>query len=214
MASEGLTPELLLKAYAAGVFPMAESRNDSGVFWVDPRARGIIPIPGFHVSRSLRRRILSGVYTVTVDRAVADVVRMCAARTETWISHRIEALYLALFEMGRAHSIETWRGNRLVGGVYGVALGGAFFGESMFSREVDASKVALCYLVDRLRYGGFTLFDTQFITDHLATLGAIEIPRDDYHERLREALRLRADFNAPGKLPSPQALIQRMTHTS
>jgi leucyl/phenylalanyl-tRNA--protein transferase len=214
MASDGLTPELLLKAYAAGVFPMAEARSDTGVFWVDPRARGIIPITGFHVSRSLRRRILSGLYTVTVDRAFGDVVRMCAARSETWISHRIEALYVALHGMGRAHSVETWHDNRLVGGVYGVALGGAFFGESMFSREVDASKVALCYLVDRLRYGGFTLFDTQFITDHLASLGAIEVPRDDYHARLREALRIRADFGAPGALPSPQALMQRMTHTS
>jgi leucyl/phenylalanyl-tRNA--protein transferase len=214
MASDGLTPELLLKAYAAGVFPMAESRDDAGVFWVDPRARGIIPITGFHVSRSLRRRILSGQYTVTVDSAFADVVRMCAARSETWISHRIEALYLKLHDMGRAHSIETWQGKRLVGGVYGVALGGAFFGESMFSREVDASKVALCYLVDRLRYGGFTLFDTQFITDHLATLGAIEISRDEYHERLQDALKIKADFDAPGKLPSPQAVMQRMTQTS
>jgi leucyl/phenylalanyl-tRNA--protein transferase len=214
MSADGLTPELLLKAYAAGVFPMAEARDDTGVFWVDPRARGIIPITGFHVSRSLRRRILSGRYTVTVDSAFADVVRMCAARSETWISHRIEALYLKLHDMGRAHSIETWQGKRLVGGVYGVALGGAFFGESMFSREVDASKVALCYLVDRLRYGGFTLFDTQFITDHLATLGAIEISRDEYHERLQDALKIRADFDAPGKLPSPQAVMQRMTHTS
>jgi len=214
MGSNGLTPEILLRAYSAGVFPMAEARDDPGVFWVDPRTRGIIPLTGFRVSRSLRRRILSGTYDVTVDRAFRDVVRGCASRSETWINHRIEALYSGLHRMGRAHSTEVWRDGRLVGGVYGVALGGAFFGESMFSRETDASKVALCYLVDRVRCAGFTLFDTQFITDHLISLGAIEIPRDAYHERLAQALRIRTDFDAPGPLPSPQALMQRMTHTS
>jgi leucyl/phenylalanyl-tRNA--protein transferase len=214
MASDGLTPELLLKAYAAGVFPMADARDDPEVFWVDPRSRGIFPLTGFHVSRSLRRRILRGPFQVTLDRAFADVVRLCSSRPETWISHRIEALYIHLFAMGRAHSVEVWKEGRLVGGVYGVAIGGAFFGESMFSRETDASKIALCYLVDRLRNAGFTLFDTQFITPHLASLGAVEISRDDYHRRLGEALNIRADFDAPGPLPSPQALMQRMTHTS
>jgi leucyl/phenylalanyl-tRNA--protein transferase len=214
MASDGLTPEILLRAYSAGVFPMAEARDDPGVFWVDPRARGIIPLTGFRVSRSLRRRILSGTFDVTVDRAFRDVVRCCASRPETWINHRIEALYLGLHRMRRAHSMEVWRNGRLVGGVYGVTLGGAFFGESMFSRETDASKVALCYLVDRVRCAGFTLFDTQFITDHLLSLGAVEIPRDAYHERLAEALRVRTDFDAPGPLPGPQALMQRMTQTS
>lgn len=214
MAPDGLTPELLLRAYAAGVFPMAEARDDPGVFWVDPRMRGIIPLNGFHVSRSLRRRILSGGFAVTLDRAFAEVVRACADRPETWINHRIEALYLRLHRMGRAHSVEIWRDGRLVGGVFGVALGGAFFGESMFSRETDASKVALCYLVDRVRCAGFTLFDTQFITEHLASLGAVELARDAYHEKLAEALKIRADFDAPGPLPSPQALMQRMTQTS
>jgi leucyl/phenylalanyl-tRNA--protein transferase len=214
MGSDGLTPEILLRAYSAGVFPMAEARDDPGVFWVDPRARGIIPLTGFRVSRSLRRRILSEAFEVTVDRAFRDVVRGCASRSETWINHRIEALYLGLHRMGRAHSMEVWRDGRLAGGVYGVTLGGAFFGESMFSRETDASKVALCYLVDRVRCAGFTLFDTQFITDHLQSLGAVEITRNVYHGKLAEALRVRTDFNAPGPLPSPQALMQRMTHTS
>lgn len=214
MQADRLTPELLLRAYAAGVFPMAEGRDDPGVFWVEPRMRGIIPLNGFHVSRSLRRRILSGRFDVTVDRAFRDVVRSCAARPETWINHRIEGLYLRLHRMGRAHSIEVWTEGRLAGGIYGVALGGAFFGESMFSRETDASKVALCYMVDRVRCAGFALFDTQFITEHLASLGAIEISRDDYHDRLGEALKIRADFNAPGPLPSRQTLMQRMTQTS
>jgi leucyl/phenylalanyl-tRNA---protein transferase len=214
MGSDGLTPEILLRAYSAGVFPMAEARDDPGVFWVDPHSRGIIPLMGFRVSRSLRRRILSGVFDVTVDRAFRDVVRGCASRPETWINHRIEALYQGLYRMGRAHSMEVWRDGRLAGGVYGVALGGAFFGESMFSRESDASKVALCYLVDRVRCAGFTLFDTQFVTDHLLSLGAVEIPRDVYHGKLAEALQVRTDFDAPGRLPSPQALMQRMTQTS
>ena len=214
MQADGLTPDLLLRAYASGVFPMSEARDDHGVFWVEPRMRGVIPLNGFHVSRSLRRRILSGRFDVTVDTAFRDVVRACAAREETWINHRIEGLYLRLHRMGRAHSVEAWREGRLVGGIYGVALGGAFFGESMFSREADASKVTLCYLVDRVRCAGFTLFDTQFITDHLASLGAVEITRDNYHDCLAEALRIRADFKMPGPLPSPQALMQRMTHTS
>jgi leucyl/phenylalanyl-tRNA--protein transferase len=214
MQADGLTPELLLRAYAAGVFPMAEGRDDPGVFWVEPRMRGVIPLTGFHVSRSLRRRILSNRFDMTVDKAFRDVVRACASRPETWINHRIEGLYLRLHRMGRAHSVEAWRDGKLAGGIYGVALGGAFFGESMFSREADASKVALCYLIDRVRCAGFTLFDTQFITDHLASLGALEISRDDYHDRLAEALKVRADFRAPGPLPSPQALMQRMTHTS
>jgi leucyl/phenylalanyl-tRNA--protein transferase len=214
MQADGLTPDLLLRAYASGVFPMADSREDPGVFWVEPRMRGVIPLNGFRVSRSLRRRILSGRFDLTVDKTFRNVVRACAAREETWINHRIEGLYLRLHRMGRAHSVEAWREGRLVGGIYGVALGGAFFGESMFSREADASKVALCYLVDRVRCAGFTLFDTQFITDHLASLGAVEISRDDYQDRLAEALRVRADFRIPGPLPSPQTLMQRMTHTS
>ncbi len=214
MKSNGLTPELLLRAYSAGVFPMAESRDDSEVFWVDPRARGIIPLNGFHISRTLRRKILSGRFEITLDQAFEDVVEGCATRAETWINHRIQGLYLDLHAMGRAHSIEVWSNKELAGGIYGVAIGGAFFGESMFSRVTDASKVALAYMVDRVRNAGFALFDTQFITDHLASLGAVEISREDYHARLAEALNIHADFDLPGSLPSPQTLVQRMTHTS
>ena len=209
-----LTPDLLLRAYAAGVFPMAESRDDPEVFWVDPQLRGIIPLDGFHISRSLRRAILRKNYTIRTDTDFAGVLRGCADRDETWISETIFALYLALHEQGFAHSLEVWDGDELIGGVYGVALGGAFFGESMFSRRTDASKIALAYLVDRLREGGFTLFDTQFLTAHLASLGGIEISRKDYRERLAEALQLDADFDRAGPPPDPHSLIQRMTQTS
>jgi len=214
MTEMSLTPELLLRAYAAGVFPMAESRDDPNVFWVDPRARGIIPLNKFHMSRSLRRTILSGRYTVTLNTAFADVVEGCAERPETWINHHIQRLYLELHGMKRAHSVEVWEGAELVGGIYGVAVGGAFFGESMFSRRRDTSKIALAYMVDRVRNAGFALFDTQFITDHLASLGAVEIKREAYHRKLAEALKIRADFFLPGPLPSPQLLVQRMTQTS
>ena len=199
-----VTPDLLLRAYAAGVFPMAERREDPEIFWVDPRRRGVLPIEGFHVSRSLRRRILRGGYGTSVDRDFAGVLRGCADRPETWINERIEQLYLALFEAGYAHSQEVWQGGELVGGVYGVALGGAFFGESMFSRRPDASKVALAYLTARLRRGGFTLFDTQFTTPHLISLGAEEIARAAYHRRLRDALRSPAAFDPLALEPTPE----------
>ena len=214
MEQRRLTPDLLLRAYAAGVFPMAESRDDPEVFWVDPSDRGTLPLDGFHMSRSLRRRIRSGVFEVSVDRAFEAVVDGCADRPETWINATIRALYADLFHLGRAHSIEVWAGDGLAGGIYGVALGGAFFGESMFSRRADASKVALAYLVDRLRQAGFTLFDTQFITGHLASLGAVEVPREAYRAMLGEALSVHADFDAPGALPAPQVMLQRMTQTS
>ena len=204
-----VTPDLLLRAYAAGVFPMAERRDDPEIFWVDPRRRGVLPIEGFHVSRSLRRRILSGRFGTSVDRDFAGVLRGCAERSETWINGRIETLYLALFEAGYAHSQEVWEGGELVGGVYGVALGGAFFGESMFSRRTDASKVALAFLTERLRRGGFTLFDTQFTTPHLVSLGAEEIARADYHRRLREALRAAAAFDPLAPEPAPQEVVRR-----
>lgn len=213
MADE-ITPELLLQAYAAGIFPMAESRNDPVLHWVDPHHRGILPLDGFHISRSLRRRILSGQFRVTVNQAFAAVVDSCADRPETWINSKIRTLYLALNEMGFAVSLEVWEGEALVGGVYGVTLGAAFFGESMFSRRTDASKVALAYLVDRLRAGHFTLFDTQFLTPHLASLGGVEISRLDYRRRLATALRARADFDAQGAVPTPQDLVQRSTQTS
>ncbi|MEM1066480.1 MAG: leucyl/phenylalanyl-tRNA--protein transferase [Pseudomonadota bacterium] len=209
-----LTPELLLQAYASGIFPMAERRDDDEVFWVDPHERGVMPLDGFHISRSLRRTIRSGRFTVTVDRDFEGVIDGCADRPETWINPTIRRLYAALFRRGRAHSLEVWEDAGLVGGVYGVSLGAAFFGESMFSRRTDASKVALAYLVDRLRQGGFVLFDAQFLTAHLASLGAIEIPRTDYRARLDAALAARGDFTGAGPVPTPQTLLQRMTQTS
>ena len=218
-----VTPDLLLRAYAAGVFPMAERRDDPDLFWVDPRRRGVLPLGRFHVSRSLRRRILRGGYGTSVDRDFAGVLRGCAARPETWINERIETLYLSLHAAGYAHSQEVWQGGELVGGVYGVALGAAFFGESMFSRRPDASKVALAFLTERLRRGGFTLFDTQFVTPHLISLGAEEIARARYHRLLRQALALPAAFDPLASEPSPeeaaridprQDVVQRSTHRS
>lgn len=209
-----ITPALLLQAYAAGIFPMAEGRDTAEIHWVDPRRRGIFPIDGFHISRSLRRRILSGVFSVTTDRAFDAVIEGCAAREETWINAEIHALYAALFEMGHAHSVEVWKDGALVGGVYGVTLGAAFFGESMFSTATDASKVALAYLICRLKQGGFTLFDTQFLTDHLASLGAIEITRLAYHHRLARAIATPADFDAQGPVPAPHFVVQCNSQTS
>nr|WP_256439135.1 leucyl/phenylalanyl-tRNA--protein transferase [Rubellimicrobium arenae] len=189
-----MTPELLLSAYRQGIFPMAESRSDPDVFWVDPRQRGIFPLDGFRVSRSLARTLKRGTYRVSFDTAFDAVVQGCADRAETWISGTIAALYSALFAHGRAHSAEVWQERDLVGGVYGVAIGAAFFGESMFSRRTDASKVALFHLIEHLRAGGFKLFDTQFLTPHLASLGAIEVSRGTYRALLAEALRQQATF--------------------
>ncbi|MEQ3750248.1 MAG: leucyl/phenylalanyl-tRNA--protein transferase [Celeribacter sp.] len=211
---QGLTPELLLQGYASGIFPMSESRDDPEIFWVEPRKRGVLPLDGFHMSRSLARTIRRDIFTIRTDQDFEGVLHGCAAREETWINTPIRALYGALFDSGHAHSLEVYAGDTLVGGVYGVTLGGAFFGESMFSHQRDASKVALAYLVDRLRRGGFSLFDTQFITPHLASLGGQEIPRSRYITRLRTALEQVADFNAGGPIPSGQELVQRSTHTS
>ena len=209
----GVTPELLLRAYAAGVFPMAESRHDPGLHWVDPPRRGILPPDGFRMSRSLRRRLLRAPWTVRTDTAFAAVVAACADRPETWINGPIFDLSCALHRLGHAHSVEVWEGEALVGGVYGVALGGAFFAESMFSRRPDASKAALAWLTDRLRAGGFALCDTQFLTPHLASLGGVEVGRAAYRRRLAAALELRADFTAPA-LPDAQELVQRIAQTS
>ncbi len=214
MSHADLTPELLLSGYAAGIFPMAEHRDDDAVFWVDPQRRGVIPLDGFHISRSLAKRMRAGRYTVTTDRAFADVVTGCAARPETWINATIFDLYAALHANGRAHSVEVWEDAELVGGVYGVTLGAAFFGESMFSHRTDVSKLALTYLVDRLRQGGFRLFDAQFQTDHLRSLGAIEISRAAYRKRLHDALSQEADFHRQGPIPSAQDVIQRNAQTS
>lgn len=208
-----ISPELLLHGYAIGVFPMAEHRDDPEIFWVDPKRRGVMPLDGFHISRSLARRMRRGGYRVTIDRDFTGVLEGCADRAETWINDEIRALYHELFRLGHAHSLEVWEGDALIGGVYGVVLGAAFFGESMFSRRTDASKIALAYLVDRLRQGGFRLFDTQFLTEHLASLGAIEIPRAQYHRQLRQAIEMRADFTGP-PIPTAQEVIQRSTQTS
>ena len=187
-----LTPEILLRAYAEGLFPMAERRGDPTLYWVSPEKRGVIPLDAFHVPHRLARTVRSGRFTVTADHAFRDVMLACAApapgREESWINAEILRLYTALHVGGHAHSIECWQGGALVGGLYGVRLGGAFFGESMFSRERDASKVALVHLVDALKRGGFTLLDTQFITGHLARFGAIEIPRQQYLAKLHDAL--------------------------
>jgi leucyl/phenylalanyl-tRNA---protein transferase len=209
-----ITPQLLLQAYAAGIFPMSEGRDDPNLFWVEPKRRGIIPLDGFHISRSLARRIRQNPFEIRINSDFAGVVAACADRDETWINAEITALYSALHEEGFAHSLELWQGRDLVGGVYGVALGAAFFGESMFSRARDASKIALAYLVARLNAGAFTLFDVQFTTPHLIRLGAIEISRIDYHKRLDAALEKRADFKAGGALFTPQNVLQRNTHTS
>jgi leucyl/phenylalanyl-tRNA---protein transferase len=209
-----LTPDLLLRAYASGIFPMAEARDSPEVHWIDPRRRGIIPLDRFHISRSLRRRLLRGGFEVRIDYDFGAVVAACADREETWINAQIAALYLDLHGRDRAHSVEVWIDNQLAGGVYGVVLGAAFFGESMFSRRTDASKIALAYLVDRLRQGGFTLFDTQFLTAHLARLGAIEINRTEYRRRLADALERDADFDPAGPVSDPQDVVQRITQTS
>jgi len=183
-----LDPRLLLQGYASGVFPMADSRDAEDLFWVEPRQRAIIPVDGFHVSRSLRRTLRSGRFTATLDRDFAGVIAGCADREETWINGPIERAMLALHGSGFAHSVEVWSEGDLVGGVYGVKLGRAFFGESMFSRRTDASKVALAWLVARLKAGNFTLLDCQFMTAHLASLGAVSVSRKDYVALLSAAL--------------------------
>lgn len=198
-----LTPEILLSAYAAGIFPMAESADDPELFWVDPRRRGVLPLDAFHVPRRLRRVVRHGAFAIRCDTAFEAVMRGCAETTEkrpnTWINDKIVHLYAALFARGAAHSVEAWRDGHLAGGLYGVSLGAAFFGESMFSRVTDASKVALVHLAARLRLGGYHLLDTQFLTPHLAQFGGIEISRARYHRLLAAALAYRASF--PAVLP-------------
>jgi len=196
-----VTPDLVLRAYAAGVFPMAESRGSERMYWLDPALRGVLPLDdGFHLPRRLKRTALSARFEVTADRDFAGVIRGCAepapGRTDTWINDEIEWLFCELHRRGRAHSVEAWIDGRLVGGLYGVALGGAFFGESMFSRVADASKVALVHLVARLRLCGFVLCDTQFLTAHLARFGAVEIPKAEYRLRLAGALERPARWHA------------------
>lgn len=208
-----LTAELMLSGYAQGIFPMAESRESEDLHWVDPRLRGIMPLDGFHISRSLRRSILHNNYTIRTNKTFSAVVRACANRDETWINTPLMSLYDQLHRTGHAHSLEVWQDEELTGGVFGITLGGAFFGESMFSTRTNASKIALAYLVHRLRQGGFTLFDTQFLTPHLASLGGIEVPRAAYRRMLAEALKVEADYSAVS-VPSASGMLQRMTQIS
>jgi leucyl/phenylalanyl-tRNA--protein transferase len=193
-----ITPQVLLKAYAVGIFPMAESAEDPGLYWIEPETRGILPLDRFHLPKRLKRTVTQGVYEVRVDRDFDAVIAGCAApaagRAKTWINERIRRLYGELFTLGHCHTVETYLDGRLVGGLYGIALGAAFFGESMFSRERDASKVALVHLVARLRAGGFRLLDTQFTTRHLKQFGALDIDRRHYHRLLEQAIADEADF--------------------
>ncbi|HKR19571.1 MAG TPA: leucyl/phenylalanyl-tRNA--protein transferase [Stellaceae bacterium] len=213
-----LNPDLLLRAYAAGIFPMAESADDPELFWVDPELRGVLPLDGFHLSKRLARTVRSNRFAVRCDGDFAATIRACAESTEqrpkTWINQEIVALYTALNRRGFAHSVECWRDGTLVGGLYGVALGGVFFGESMFSRERDASKVALTHLIAVLRRGRFTLLDVQFVTPHLKRFGAVEIPRADYHRRLAAALRRKAHFAGGLDGAAVAAILQSSTLTS
>lgn len=195
-----LTPELIIRAYQAGIFPMAEDADAPDLFWVSPQHRGILPLETFHVSRSLRKAMRRSGFSIRVDTDFEAVLDGCAApapgRETTWINPAIRRLYGQLFARGLCHTVEVWEGDALVGGLYGLSLGAAFFGESMFHRRTDASKIALVHLVERLRAGGYRLCDTQFVTDHLRTFGGIEIPREEYEVRLAEALQHRGDFFA------------------
>ncbi len=213
-----VTPDVLLKAYACGIFPMAESADDPYLHWIEPRERGILPLDGLRISRRFARTVRRTPFRVTVDTAFSAVMDGCAApapgRRKTWINSEIRRLYTALHEMGHAHSVEVWNGEDLVGGLYGVRLGGAFFGESMFHRATDASKIALVHLVARLRHGGFELLDTQFVTEHLESLGAIEISRNAYQRLLDRAIRIDADFYRLPTSTSSDFVLQSVSQTS
>jgi len=213
-----LTPELLLQAYSVGVFPMAESRHASFLYWIDPERRGVIPLDRAHIPHKLRRTLRQGRFEVTCDRAFEEVIELCAEptarRPDTWINDEILALYKRLFELGHAHSVECWREGVLVGGLYGVSIHAAFFGESMFSRETDASKVALVHLMARLNKGEYRLLDSQFVTDHLKQFGAVEIPRAKYRSRLQAALVHDAEFYSDLSDDELSAFVQSSTQTS
>jgi len=209
-----ITAELVLRAYAAGVFPMAEGAEGEEVFWVDPHRRGVLPLDSFHLSRSLKRRLLKSRYEVCIDGDFDAVIDACADRPETWINDTIRHLYVELNRIGYAHSVEVWVDGRLAGGLYGVRLAGAFFGESMFSRISDASKIALAYLVARLKVGGFVLLDIQFTTPHLESLGAHTVPKQIYQHMLDLALAKEADFHLFPADTSPAEVVQLITQTS
>ena len=209
-----ITPELLLRGYSVGVFPMAERQDDPELFWVDPRRRGILPLDGFHLSRSLARRMRRADYRAAIDTDFPGVVQACADRPETWINQTLFDLYMQLNAMGRAHSLEIRDDDGLLGAVFGVTIGAAFFGESMVSPRRDGSKIALAHLVDHLNRAGFQLFDTQFITPHLARLGAVEISRAAYRRQLEQALQHPGRFMETPLETDPYSVIQRNTHTS
>jgi leucyl/phenylalanyl-tRNA---protein transferase len=213
-----LTPELLLRAYTIGIFPMAESANSDELFWLDPEIRGILPIDTFYVPRRLRRTVRRSPYRVTIDTAFNQVLVGCALptpkRPKTWINDPIRDAYRALFDRGYAHSIEVWDDTELVGGLYGVSIGGAFFGESMFQTRTDASKIALIHLVGRLLAAGYKLLDTQFVTEHLSQFGAIEIPRSQYKALLETALSKDTDFYSPTTDDALDAILQSTSQTS
>lgn len=195
-----ITPQVLLKAYACGIFPMAESADDAALYWIEPQHRGILPLDAVHIPRRLARSLRTSPFTVKIDTDIEAIIDGCAAsrpgRRSTWINERIRILYSQLFELGHCHTVEVWDGDRLLGGLYGVALNGAFFGESMFSRTRDASKIALVYLAARLAQGGFILLDTQFVTDHLRQFGTVEVNREEFHHLLEQALQVDANFHA------------------
>ena len=209
-----LTPQIVLDAYSKGLFPMAENRRDKQLFWIDPEVRGILPLDNFHIPRSLKKKIRNNPFEVRFDHNFAAVIRACAQqkpkRRETWINDEIIELYTKLFCMRHAHSVECWREEQLVGGLYGISIGGAFFGESMFSSERDSSKIALVHLVARLNLAGFTLLDTQFITDHLKQFGAIEISRLEYHKILSAALNLDVGFHLEVSLDDEEGVLRRI----
>lgn len=195
-----LTPELIIRAYQAGIFPMAEDADSSDLFWVSPPQRGVIDLETAHISRSLRKTLRTHSYDVRVDTDFAATIEGCATagtdRESTWINAEIRRLYGALFERGFVHTVEVWDGPDLVGGLYGVSIGAAFFGESMFHRKTDCSKIAMAHLIERLRAGHYRLLDTQFVTDHLKTFGGLEIPREDYELRLADAVQHKGDWRA------------------
>jgi leucyl/phenylalanyl-tRNA--protein transferase len=209
-----ITPQVLLKAYSCGIFPMAESADDEQLYWIEPQHRGILPLAGLHVPRRLARTVRQEAFEIRIDTSFEDVIAGCAAerpgRRTTWINGPIRALYRELFGMGHCHTVEAWSGGRLVGGLYGVELGGAFFGESMFSSTRDASKIALIHLAARLIAGGFTLLDTQFVTEHLRQFGTIEIGREAFQERLKEALGRKGDFHALPRSASGRTVLDAL----
>ena len=213
-----ITPQVLLKAYACGIFPMAESADDNALYWIEPERRGILPLNQLHIPRRLHRTIRRGEFEIRVDSDFQGVIDGCAqacpGRQSTWINARIRRLYSELFELGFCHTVEAWRDGELVGGLYGVHLGRAFFGESMFTRTRDASKVALVYLVARLRHGGFELLDTQFVTDHLLRFGAVEVSRQKFQRLLEEALVGRAEFSRLAPDCPPDRVMQLVSQRS